>query len=288
MIHRQHDRIVIDCDACDRTFEESTSRNGSRPRYGQPPADNRRLPLVCFQPLKDIAYSDETRAWIMIKINPLANPDFDLNGLARVTYSAVFSDVCDRLGYRNQTAEPGVVPLAGKGVVVGWARTVWSRPVEQPPERHYGAEIDFLDSLRPGDVPVVNCSERPAAAWGELFSTASVGRGARGAVIDGYIRDREKIDALGFPILGRGCCPTDSLGRVSTQAVDVDIDFAGVKVSSGDLVVADVDGVTVVPRAIAGEASKLAIEKASLENDARDLLLAGGKMADVWEKYRVL
>ena len=224
----------------------------------------------------------------MIKIIPLANPDIDLNGLARVTYSAVLSDVCDRLGYRNQTAEPGIVPLAGKGVVVGWARTVWSRPVEQPPERHYGAEIDFLDSLRPGDVPVVNCSERPIAAWGELFSTASVGRGARGALIDGYIRDREKINTLGFPVLGRGCRPTDSLGRVSTQAVDIDIDFAGVKVSSGDLVVADMDGVTVVPRAIAGEASKLAIEKASLENDARDLLLAGGKMADVWEKYRVL
>ena len=144
----------------------------------------------------------------MININPLANPDIDLDRLAKLTYSAVFSDVCDRLGHLNQTAEPGIVPLAGKGVVIGWARTVWSRPVEQPPKRHYGAEIDFLDSLRPGDVTVMNCSERAAAAWGELFSTASVGRGARGAIIDGYIRDREKIDALGFPVLGRGCRPT--------------------------------------------------------------------------------
>ena len=224
----------------------------------------------------------------MIHIKALANPDVDLDRLAELTYSAVFSDVCDRLGYRHQTTEPGIAPLTGKGVIVGWARTAWSRPVEQPPERHYGAEIDFLDSLRPGDVPVVNCSERPAAAWGELFSTASVGRGARGAVIDGFIRDREKIAALGFGVLGRGCRPTDSLGRVSIKAVDVDIDFGGVRVASGDLVVADMDGVTIVPRAIADEAIKLAIEKASLENGARDLLLAGGKMADVWEKYRVL
>src|SRR6185503_9282007 len=96
-------------------------------------------------------------------------------------------------------------------------------------------KLIFSTSLRPGDVPVMNCSERPAAARGELFSTASVGRGARGAIIDGYIRDREKIAALGFPVLGRGCRPTDSLGRVSTQAVDVDIDFGGVKVSTGDL-----------------------------------------------------
>jgi len=224
----------------------------------------------------------------MITINPLANPDIDLNRLAKLTYSAVFSDVCDRLGYLEQTAEPGIVPLAGKGVVTGWARTVRSRPVERPPERHYGAEIDFLDSLRPGDVTVMNCSERAAAAWGELFSMASVVRGARGAIIDGYIRDRAKIDALGFPVLGRGSRPTDSLGRVSTQAIDIDIELAGVKVSTGDLVVADMDGVTVVPRAIAEEAINLAVEKATLENGARDLLLAGGKMAEVWEKYHIL
>jgi regulator of RNase E activity RraA len=224
----------------------------------------------------------------MVTINPLENPDADLDRLAKLTYSAVFSDVCDRLGHRHQTAEPGIVPLAGKGVVVGWARTAWSRPVERPPARHYGAEIDFLDSLRPGDVPVVNCSERPAAAWGELFSTACVGRGARGAVVDGFIRDREKIEALGFPVLARGCRPTDSLGRISTQAVDVDIDFGGVRVATGDLVVADLDGVTIVPRAIAEEAIRLAIEKARIENSARDLLLKGGRMADVWEKFRVL
>lgn len=213
---------------------------------------------------------------------------YDLDHLARTTYSAVFSDVCDRLGYRDQTAEPGIVPLAGRGTVVGWARTAWSRPVDEPPARPYGAEIDFLDSLRPGDVAVVDCSERPAAAWGELFSTASVGRGARGAIIDGFVRDRAKIDALGFPVLGRGCRPTDSLGRVSIQAVDVEIRFGGVRVSTGDLVVADRDGVTIVPRAIVRDAVALAVEKAGLEDGARDLLLAGGRMADVWEKYRVL
>lgn len=224
----------------------------------------------------------------MSETDPRDIPALDLDHLARVTYSAVFSDVCDRLGFRDQTAEPGIVPLAGRGTVVGWARTARSRPVDRAPERPYGAEIDFLDSLRPGDIAVVDCSERPAAAWGELFSTASVGRGARGALVDGYIRDRAKIDALGFPVLGRGCRPTDSLGRVSIQAVDVDIRFGGVTVSAGDLVVADADGVTVVPRAIVREAVALAVEKAGLEDGARDLLLAGGRMADVWERYRVL
>lgn len=223
-----------------------------------------------------------------IRIAPLPNPEIDLDRLARLTYSAVYSDVCDKLGHRNQTADPGILPLTGSGVLVGWARTAVSRPVEAPPERHYGAEIDFLDSLRPGDVPIVDCSKRPAAAWGELFSTASVGRGARGALIDGYIRDRAKIDEMGFLVFGRGSRPTDSLGRVSTCAIDEDIEFAGVSVRTGDLLIADHDGLTVVPRDLALEVAELAIEKATTESSARDLLLAGGTMADVWEKYRVL
>lgn len=219
---------------------------------------------------------------------PLPNPPLDLDAVAAVTYSAVFSDVCDAMGLRGQTVSPGLLPLGGTGTLIGWARTARSVPVDAPPARHYGAEIDFIDSLRPGDVAVVDCSQRPAAAWGELFSTASQGRGARGAVIDGLIRDRRKIVELGFRVSARGCRPTDSLGRVSIDEVDGAITLGGVPVRSGDLVVADEDGITVVPREHAGEAIERALAKASVENKARDLLLAGGKLADVWERFRVL
>jgi 4-hydroxy-4-methyl-2-oxoglutarate aldolase len=63
---------------------------------------------------------------------------------------------------------------------------------------------------------------------------------------------------------------------------------AGATVRSGDLVVADDDGVTVVPRQHAREAIALAFEKAATETSARALLLDGGKLADVWERFRVL
>jgi regulator of RNase E activity RraA len=217
-----------------------------------------------------------------------APPTLDLDAIAAVTYSAVFSDVCDAIGLRNQTVSPGIMPLGGGGTLVGWARTALSLPVDAPPERHYGQEIDYIDSLRPGDVAVVDCSAHPAAAWGELFSTAAKGRGARGAVIDGLIRDRRKIVELGFAIHGRGCRPTDSLGRVSIQEADTPIMLGGVAVRTGDLVVADEDGITVVPREHVLKVTELALAKATTENRARDLLLAGGTLAEVWEKFRVL
>lgn len=217
-------------------------------------------------------------------------PDEDLNfdALAEHTYSAVFSDICDQHGYREQTAEPGLLPLTGGGRLIGWARTFVAAPVEEPPARPYGNEIDFIDALRPHEVAVGDASGKPVAAWGELFSTAATGRGARGAVIDGYIRDVAPIRHLGFPVFARGTRPTDSFGRLSIRDTDVPVRIAGVRVDPGDLVVADEDGVTVVPRRLAVEVARQSQEKANTENHARDLLMSGGKLADVWERFRVL
>jgi regulator of RNase E activity RraA len=214
----------------------------------------------------------------------------DFDQLSKETYSAVFSDVCDAAGMRQQTLEPGAKLLAGpSGVLIGWARTAVSRPLTDIPDRPYGGEIDFIDSLNVGDLVVLDCSRKPAAAWGELFSTASVGRGARGAIVDGLIRDKRLIDKLDrFPVFGRGLRPTDSLGRVAIAEYDIPVCVFGLTVFPGDLVVCDSDGSIVVPRRNAHEIMEKAREKAMMENSARELLLNGGLLRDVWEKYRVL
>jgi regulator of RNase E activity RraA len=211
-----------------------------------------------------------------------------LDVLAGHCYAAVFSDVCDALGHRDATAAPGLHRYGGTGLALGWARTARSVGVREAPARAYGGEIDYLDSLSPGDLAVVVTDGSPVAAWGELFSSAAMARGARGAVVDGVIRDTAKIARLGYPVFARGTRPTDALGRISLVEQDVEVVLAGVSVRPGDLVAVDDDGIVVIPRERAPEAAERAIAKATTESIARADLMAGGYLRDVWERYRVL
>lgn len=203
------------------------------------------------------------------------------------SYGAAFSDICDQIGLRSQTLPPRVARLSGQGTVVGWARTFTTVAVQEIPERHYGGEIDFIDSLRPGDLPMGRV-EADAAGWGELFSCAAVGRGARGLVIDGLVRDLRQIRALGFPVHATGSRPTDALGRVALGSPDVPIRIGEVTVTSGDLVVADDDGVTVVPRNVAEQVIRRAVDKSRTESDAKRMLLEGGTLGEMWARFRVM
>ena len=99
------------------------------------------------------------------------------------------------------------------------------------------------------------------APWGELLSTAAKARGGRGAVVDGLVRDVRKIEQLGFPVFARGIKPVDSKGRGMVIDYNVPVDCAGVLVSPGDLVVADYDGVIVVPAEVVPEVICMATEK---------------------------
>jgi nucleoid DNA-binding protein len=85
------------------------------------------------------------------------------------------------------------------------------------------------------------------APWGELLSTAARARGAEGCVTDGLVRDVARIRAMRFPVFHGGIGPLDTKGRAEMQEKDVPIEIAGVRVSPGDWVMGDVDGVVFVP-----------------------------------------
>jgi regulator of RNase E activity RraA len=126
-----------------------------------------------------------------------------------------------------------------------------------------------------------------AAAWGELFSCAAIGRGVAGVVVDGCIRDTRQICELGFPVFAAGRSPLDTLARARVDVHGEPVHCGGRLVRRDDVVVADVDGIVVVPAELAEDVAALIANKHRLEQAAREDLMAGASIRAVWERYGV-
>lgn len=216
----------------------------------------------------------------------------DFSALKSVLYAAVLSDVLDSMGRPNRTMRPFVRPLDEDAVLFGRARTglfVSGYPVEDG-GNPYDVEIELIDALEPDDVPVLACGgpTELLVPWGELLTTAAIQRGAAGAVTDGLVRDVRAIRRLGFPVFHGGMRPLDSCGRGKMVLRDVAVECAGLEVCSGDLVFADVDGVVVIPDAVARETIDRALEKIEGENLTRDEIRAGSLLGEVYQRHGIL
>lgn len=204
-------------------------------------------------------------------------------------YTAVVSDSLDELGYRNQAMRENLRPLFSCSCFAGWARTIACVDVYDISGDPYALEIEAVDSILPGEVAVVSTAEsKRNAPWGELLSTAARARGARGAVIDGIVRDVKKIEELGFPVFATGIKPVDSRGRGVVMDYSVPVECGGVLVSPGDLIFADYDGVIVIPAEVLPDTIRAATEKVTRENHSRAELMQGAYLRDVYEKFGVL
>lgn len=207
----------------------------------------------------------------------------------RHLYTAVVSDSLDQMGVRSQAMREYLRPVHGKCTFAGWARTVSCSDIYHVPPDPYSVEIEAVDSLLPGEVAVVGTQKSVRnAPWGELLSTAARARGARGAVIDGLVRDVRKIEELGFPVFASGVKPVDSNGRGIVTAYNVPVECGEVLVNAGDFVFADFDGVVVVPKEIVIDVLRLAADKVSRENSSRSELMNGSYLRDVFARFGVL
>ena len=160
----------------------------------------------------------------------------------------------DQIGVRNQAMREYLRPIYPCKPFCGWARTIACSDVYHLPADPYAMEIEAIDSIQAGEIVVVSTQQsKRNAPWGELLSTAAKARGARGAVIDGLVRDVRKIEELEFPVLAAGVKPVDSMGRGIVTGYNVPVECGEVLVNPGDFVFADFDGVVVVPKAYTRE-----------------------------------
>ncbi len=204
-------------------------------------------------------------------------------------YSAVLSDALDQAGLRQQAMRADIRPTDPDAVVVGRALTMHSVDVFEPEQNVYEHEIAAVDSLRPGDVMVASTQRSTRTClWGELLSTAAVARGAHGAVIDGYVRDVKLIRKMQFPVFSTGMYPVDSAGRGMVIDYNCTVNCGDVIVHPGDIVFGDIDGVVVIPAAVAREVIERAMDKVQGENRTREELRNGATLREVYDKYGVL
>jgi len=121
--------------------------------------------------------------------------------------------------------------------------------------------LDAIDAAPPGSVYVMVLEDGlDYAGIGGLMATAMKVRGLAGAVIDASVRDTPQIRRIQFPVFSRGIVPSTSVNHYRFAGVNVPVTCAGVKVNPGDIITADEDGVTVVPKAKAADILKKAQE----------------------------
>jgi 4-hydroxy-4-methyl-2-oxoglutarate aldolase len=216
--------------------------------------------------------------------------DFELfNRMETTLYTAVIADALDQLGYHDRAMREYLRPLSPDAKFAGWARTILCQDIFYEPSNLYELEIEAVDSIVTGEVVVVSTGASIRnAPWGELLSTAARARGARGAVIDGLVRDVKTIQKLEFPVFAAGIKPVDSRGRGMVIDYNVPVQCGGIIITPGDLIFADYDGVVAIPSNVLQETLAIATDKASKENHSRDALLNGAYLADVYAKFGVL
>jgi len=218
-----------------------------------------------------------------------APKEITLPMMRQTLYSAVVCDALDSLGFPNQSPRVQLRPMTGREQLVGRCKTTLWADMALVDPNPYELELRAVDGCKADDVLIAAAGgSMRSGIWGELLSTAATNSGCVGAIVDGAVRDVSKMTAMGFTVFARGTCIYDSQNRQRVIDIDVPVQIDGVTFSPGDLVIADVDGIVVVPHKIEVEAMRRAWEKVHAENVTRDAIKNGMKAVAAYEKYGVL
>jgi 4-hydroxy-4-methyl-2-oxoglutarate aldolase len=137
--------------------------------------------------------------------------------------------------------------------------------------------------VQPGDVVVAACTvENTDGFFGELLATSYRARGAKGLILEGGVRDVKEISEMQFPVFSRAISARGTV-KASLGSVNVPIVCAGVAVNPGDVVVADMDGVVIVPAAVAQQAADASEAREANEADKRARLAKGELGLDMYK-----
>lgn len=207
-------------------------------------------------------------------------PDEAIARLARLDTCAV-SDALDRLGLQGVAL--GIRPLWPCPRIVGRCVTVKLKPAGSEKPKQHLCTAAIVAAAAGAVIVVDNGGRTDVAGWGGLLSLAAHVKKLSGVIVDGAARDVDESRDLGFPVYARAAAPVTARGRIVQQSFNEAVQLAGVRVETGDLVIADASGVVFIPRARENEALAQAEAIAAREATMAAAIRGGRSVLEVME-----
>jgi len=207
-------------------------------------------------------------------------------GFERISVSTV-SDVLDRLGICGILT--GFHSISTGAKIVGTAMTVKELSGDLGEYSFEDFRIgEVIDNAESGNVIILDNGGRNISTWGYFASLAVKLKGVRGVIVHGGVRDIEEIRRLSFPVCAEHIVPISGKGRIKVESINIPITIQDVKITPGDLVVADGTGIAIIPR---GESLRVLQEAKHLEELERvfvSRVKRGVSLTELSRKYKHL